>query len=235
MFAITRTLLQLRDAALSNSDKDSDDMVSTGQVNAWLNEGLRSLWMRLVPIARDELLKTQNFTISAPGNTHTPSALFDFFAVRGIGVNYGSGKYTRLRPYRFGRRGSVGRLTYRVSGMDSVGALIEIQPAELASVWPLQLLYVKNPSVKVNGGPTISHILVNNDDTIALPFSGDVYVQEYAAARARVRAEEDPTPHLAMLKMAWEEVRGALAAGSQGSAAYPDDWCDDDNDGGDWA
>lgn len=237
---ITTDLNTLRAAILSDTDKENDGAVTTVQLDAWIQEAVRELWTRMVPVGRDNFTQTMLMSVGAADVTFTAPNLFvlkplgnvsvqaKILGVRGVDVDICGQNYRPIRPYRFRSRGYVGRLSYRVRGTalgaDTAGDVgtitIEILPKEFATLYPFRVWYLQ--------APELSALAAN---PITLPFGGDTYVTQMACVHCRLRFEEDPTQHLALAERSWLQVRDWLTGGMQGPAATPDDWTDDDNEG----
>jgi hypothetical protein len=193
------------------------------EITDWLNEGIREFWMELAPVMRDDMTAL-SANLTAVSTLDLNALLTDpaYLAFRGIDRSVdGTGSaasWCKLRPWRFPARGHVGTLSYRV-----IGEVVRLEPEQLAPgvyrVW-----YLPAPTVLSAGG-----------DSIDLPFAGDKYAIQGAAAQVRAALMEDPSPHLALQAAALVQAKKYMATHGSGdqevivdvSADYdPDVWGD---------
>lgn len=229
----------LRARVIAATDKDTDPAVSTAQLNDWIGEAIRELWIRMIPVNRDAFTMTMlapgtGVTFTAP-NLYTLSPAdappaYAILGVRAVDVDIGGATYQRIRPWRFQSRSQVARLSYHVraalTGTEAApsvkgNVVLEILPKELAQSYTYRVWYYQAPNID----------LTLDANPIALPFGGDTYVAAMVAANVRVRYEEDPAPHWQIAERAWTAmILPWLTQGLQGEAAVPNDWTDDDGE-----
>lgn len=205
---ITKTLTQLITSVRAAVYRRAPNaQVVDAEVTDWLNEGIRELWTVIAPVARDDMtVLSANLTIIGGASTLDLNALLvspAFLAIRGVDRSVdGSGGITtfrRLKPWRFPARNSIGQLSYHL-----IGEVLRFEPSQLAPgiyrVW-----YLPAPTVLVAG-----------TDQVDLPFGGDRYAIQGAAALVRGALMEDPGPHLALQASALKLVRTYMATHGAG-------------------
>lgn len=184
---ITKSLTQLLSGFRAATNHDVND-VADALVTDWINEGIRELWQVLTPICRDEFtLLSGNTVLVSPASTVALLTAIgaNFLAIRGVdkAVDVNANQWVKLKPWRFPARGR-----YSVLGYHITGTTCRLEPS-IAAAGTYRFWYIPIPVDLPAGTPAT---------TIDLPYGGDTYAIQRAAALSRGRLEEDPSGHLAL-------------------------------------
>lgn len=188
------------------TDREVDPALEDTELITWIRQEWHKVCVLTAKLNRDEITKTQAFTI-ASGNTHTIApAPDDFFDLRGVDVNIGSVSdpvWKPIKRWRFNDRGYVGNLSYYRKGRT-----LEIQPKELATVYPYRYHYVYLPS---------SAVTLVAGTALDLPYGADDFICAGVEIKVRKRFDESPMEARVDQRAALEVVTRYLATAGHGS------------------
>lgn len=201
---------------LALTDEDGYGRIGNDLLVSWINNELTTLWQWASRINRDFFTKVSNtLTVPAGQNYYSMTAagptgagITDWKGPRGVEVQIATNTWKRLPMWKFTTRDRTGMLAYRF-----LGETLWLYPIDQAQSYPLRVWYLFDaPQVTVG---TLGA-------SISLPDGADEYVKQGAAAKVRVRLQDDPTPHLAAQAQVREQVESDLKVSRGGQQAIAD-------------
>jgi hypothetical protein len=197
------TLQNLLDSIRAATAIDASQVVTDTVIKLFINEEYPALCRKvadLSPGCADRYTKAASFDIAAAASTYTiASPITDFAKPRKVGRRASASlPYLPLPLAPFATAEHAGSLSWRPRGL-----IIEVFPATLApnvaGVDNYQLSYIYRPTLLAAGA-----------DVVDLPEGVERILVQLASAKVRIRLKDNPAPHLALAKAAWDEEKISL-------------------------
>jgi hypothetical protein len=199
------------------TDNDGYSLFSVAQLVAWMNNELTTAWQWMRRCNRDVFTKcSASITMPSTGIMSMTAALptgagiTDWSSARGVDVSPSTGYWKKVRLWNFVTRDRIFTLSYRF-----IGDTLYMLPVDVSSQYPVRVWYQYSAPVVV----APAGVLTNT--ALSLPDGVDEYIKQGMAIKARVKLDDDPTPHMQAQGAAKLQVEAFLAAskGDQGSIA----------------
>lgn len=193
------TLTQLRTRAKRLADMEGSSFVADAEWLDLINEGLAELHDIFVTKYEDYFLTSQAITLVA--GTHSYALPSGYYKTRGVDLVSGGQSYT-LRPFEFRERNRAqGQMV--VDGADYqyqiVGLNMRFVPTPQAA-GTVTHWYV----------PSVTQLASASDEiSAAYPTGSERYVVTYAAAKALIKEQSDPSALMADLVALKAKIEGA--------------------------
>jgi hypothetical protein len=197
------TLQNLLDSIRAATAIDASQVVTDTVIKLFINEDYPALFRKvadLSPGCADRVTKVATFDIAAGQSSYTiASPITDFAKARKVGRRASASlPYVPLRLAPFATAEQSCELSWRPRGL-----VLEVFPATLApnvaGVDNYQLSYIYKPV-----------LLASSGDVVDLPDGVERILVQLASAKVRIRLKDDPAPHMALARAAWDEEKLSL-------------------------
>lgn len=206
---MSTTLESLREQVRQRADMVNSEFVSDSELNQYISDSYAELYDLLVLKFEDYYLTESTFTVASGAESYTLPT--DFYKLRGVDKDLGSGDYVELRPFNFIDRNKdpvyeayngVCSVRYRI-----LGSTLRFTPADQAP-GDYRLWYVPRFTALTTDASTVDGVN-----------GWEVYIVTDAAIKCLQKEESDVSVLMALKA----DLRARIeAAGAERDAGYPD-------------